>query len=56
LRFNRGQVNYAEVKKIIEEGADVNVKSNNGYTALMGASQEGHTEILQLLKEAGAKE
>ena len=39
----------------IEEGADVNAQNNDGWTALMWASQEGHPEVAQLLIEAGAK-
>jgi len=44
------------VKLLIENGADVNVKDKDGMTALMYASEEGYTEIVSLLKNAGAKE
>ena len=47
---------FAEVKRLIEEGADVNAQNNYGGTALMRASQEGHPEVAKLLIEAGAKE
>ena len=45
-----------EVKKLIEKGADLNVVNENGATALHWASQEGHSEIVKILKEAGAKQ
>ena len=46
---------YAEVKRLIEEGANVNAKDNDGATALMWASLKGHQEVSKLLIEAGAK-
>jgi hypothetical protein len=39
---------------LLEKGADVNEKSNDGDTALMVASTEGHTEIMKLLLRHGA--
>jgi serine/threonine-protein phosphatase 6 regulatory ankyrin repeat subunit B len=42
------------VKQLIEEGVDVNVVDNDGYTALWWAYQNGHTEVVELLREAGA--
>jgi serine/threonine-protein phosphatase 6 regulatory ankyrin repeat subunit B len=45
---------YAEVKRSLEEGADVNAQTKEGYTALMMASVMGHTEIAKLLIEEGA--
>ena len=36
--------------------SDVNARNNWGNTALMYASRYGHTEIVKLLIEAGAKE
>jgi ankyrin repeat protein len=44
---------YAAVKRLIEEGMDVNTQNNNGSTALMWASQGGHLEVIKLLIEAG---
>ena len=40
---------FAEVKRLIDAGADVNAQDKQEYTALMWASQEGHTEIVELL-------
>lgn len=44
------------VKALLEKGADVNVRSNDGKTALTYAEQSGNTEIIRLLKEAAAKQ
>jgi len=38
----------------IKEGVDINAKDNNGYTALMWASSNGNTAIVQQLIAAGA--
>ena len=45
---------YAEVKKLLEEGVDVNDKTPDGYTALMLAAGAGHLNILELLLLEGA--
>ncbi|MDI6782802.1 MAG: ankyrin repeat domain-containing protein [bacterium] len=39
-----------------KKGADVNIQNKNGKTALMIAKEFGYTEIVELLKQAGAKE
>lgn len=44
-----------KVKSLIVAGADVNAKCRYGYTALSHASYGGHTKIVKLLKDAGAK-
>jgi len=36
--------------------ADINTKDNKGRTALMYAVENGHTDIVKLLKAHGAKE
>jgi len=41
-------------KAMIEHGADVNAKDNYGYTVLILAARNGHTEIVELLIERGA--
>jgi ankyrin repeat protein len=43
------------VQALLNKGADVNAKANNGVTALMLASQNGHQEVKELLIKAGAK-
>lgn len=46
---------YTEiVKLLVENGADVNKKSDNGLTALMHASIGGYLEIVELLIKNGA--
>lgn len=42
------------VQVLLKNGANVNEKNSFGSTALLSA--EGHTEIVELLKRAGAKE
>ena len=44
------------VQVLLDSGTDVNAKNNDGTTALMFAEEEGHTEIVELLKKAGARE
>jgi len=44
-----------KVKQLLESGADVNAKNKYGWTALILASEEGHKEIVELLKSYGAK-
>ena len=43
-----------EVKKLIEEGADLNAVDKNRATALYWASLWGRSEIVKMLIEAGA--
>ena len=45
-----------KVLDLIKAGADVNAKDNYGNTALILAAAKGHTEIVDLLKSAGAKD
>lgn len=42
------------VKLLIEHGADVNVRSSNGYTPLIAAASEDRSEIARYLIEHGA--
>ena len=46
--------NFEKVKLLIENGADVNAKNNNGQTALMYVAREGDLEIAKYLVENGA--
>ncbi len=43
------------IKFLIKNGANVNVKANDGTTPLSHAFQAGHTNIIEILKAAGAK-
>ena len=44
------------VKEMIDRWADVEARHKWGRTALMYAAREGHTDIVALLEEAGARE
>ncbi len=44
------------VQVLLVAGVDMNAKGNDGLTALMWAEQKGHTEIVELLKKARARE
>jgi ankyrin repeat protein len=44
------------VQALIEQGAYVNAKTNNGVSALRIASARDESEVVQFLREAGAKE
>ena len=46
--------NKETVEKLLKEGADVNAKNSEGYTALILASSNGHKEIVEMLLEKGA--
>lgn len=41
-----------ELKKLISDGADVNAKNNNGWTALILAAWNGHKDCVKLLEQA----
>jgi len=43
-----------EVQRLLEAGADANVKDRKGWTALMNAAQRGHVAVMKLLLENGA--
>jgi ankyrin repeat protein len=44
----------AMVKSLLEKGADINAKDNDGWTALQHAAKRGDVEIVRLLLENGA--
>lgn len=46
--------NLAEVKSLLDQGADVNAKFRYGTTALFKAAERGHTDVVKLLLERGA--
>jgi ankyrin repeat protein len=46
--------NVQEVERLLEKGADVNTKRDNGMTALIGASLEGQDDVVKLLLAKGA--
>ena len=46
--------NIAELKSQINAGTDINLKDNNGQTALMHAAYKGNVAIVQLLLENNA--
>ena len=53
--FRYGELSYYEIiKYLVENGADINIKYNNGSTVLMKASKSGNYEIVKLLIENGA--
>ncbi len=43
-------------KTLLDHGADVNARNLFGKTALTIATNKNHTKVIQLLKQAGAKE
>jgi ankyrin repeat protein len=43
------------VRKLLDEGIDVNWKNQSGMTAFMWASGRGHIEVMKLLLDRGAK-
>jgi ankyrin repeat protein len=50
----KGATDLAQL--LLNKGANVNTKDKNGVTALTIATKNGHKEIIELLKKAGAKE
>lgn len=46
--------NISQVKKLLNEGVDVNIKDKDGSTALIWASSHGNKQIVKMLLEIGA--
>jgi len=44
------------VKLLLQKGADPNAKTDAGVTAMKLAEDQGHKEVVELLKSNGAKE
>ena len=51
-----GESDAVAVQLFLKAGMNPNAKDGNGTTALATATQAGHSDIVALLKEAGAKE
>jgi ankyrin repeat protein len=49
-----GNADIDVIQHLINNGADVNIRDNFGYTALIWASRFGHIDIVRLLIDAGA--
>jgi ankyrin repeat protein len=47
-------IDMSKIQALLEKGADVNAKRNDGWTPLHWASCENHIEIAELLIEKGA--
>ena len=43
------------MKLLLEKGAELETKSNNGQTPLSWAAENGHSAVAKLLLEKGAK-
>lgn len=43
------------VEELLAKGAEVNAKDNDGWTPLQFAAQQGHHEVVLLLRKYGAK-
>lgn len=54
LAIARGSID--NVKKLINQGANVNERDNNENSPLDIAKYKGHIKIVELLKQAGARE
>jgi ankyrin repeat protein len=56
LRFNDNIKGYFDIIQylVVEKGADVNAKSNNGTTILFAAVFSGDLKVVQYLVEKGA--
>ena len=52
VAFTQGH--WEEVENLLNKGADVNVRSNSGYTALIVATGTGNLEVIKSILEKGA--
>jgi ankyrin repeat protein len=54
--YRSGERDPQIVKLLLQKGADVNAKDQDGWTALKRAQERGAKEIVEMLKAHGAKE
>ena len=54
LMLKSAEGDIARVKDLVNYGADLNAQSKSGYTALMLAIRNNHSEIVEILLLAGA--
>ncbi|MBU4212918.1 MAG: ankyrin repeat domain-containing protein [Kiritimatiellae bacterium] len=45
----------ADVQRHVQNGADVNVRDDDAWTPLMLAACNGHLDVVEFLKQHGAK-
>jgi ankyrin repeat protein len=43
------------VQQLLEKGANLGDRDQNGWTALIWAAEGNHTDVVELLKDARAK-
>jgi hypothetical protein len=55
LACQNPQTNSEVVKALLAAGANVNLRSRNGYTALTWANTRNNTEVSRLLRRAGGR-
>ena len=53
LAVERGHLD--SVRALLEHGADVNLRDNQGSTALVYAKKQEEGELVRLLEDAGAR-
>lgn len=53
LASSKGRIELVDL--LVKKGADVNVKDDEGFTALWYASRANHIEVMAYLQEHGAK-
>ncbi len=46
----------AAVQALLDAGADLNAKDKEGLTALVLAQRKGQSEVVEILRKAGAKD